>query len=168
MGNTTTTTSSSTARDRSRYTASLSLFLSLCLSLSLAPSLYFSFFLCIFLCLCDFFFPFSLFLLDLFFHHTLPLSASLSSQLYTHIPIMKKILNQLEDWNYKLCCVFILDGHLVDLPSKFVSGSLYCLSAMMQMGLAQVTTTQQHNNTTTQQHNNTPTHETGGCESDSL
>ncbi len=67
------------------------------------------------------------------------IALTLSFQLYTHIPIMKKILRQLEDWNYKLCGVFILDAHFVDFPSKFISGTLYCLSAMMQMELAQVT-----------------------------
>ena len=82
-------------------------------------------------------FSFSITVFNSFFQ-SFSLTLYFPPQLYTHIPIMRKILRQLEDWNYKLCGIFILDSHFVDFPSKFVSGTLYCLSAMMQMELAQV------------------------------
>uniref|UniRef100_A0A7S4NVB5 GPN-loop GTPase 3 n=1 Tax=Paramoeba aestuarina TaxID=180227 RepID=A0A7S4NVB5_9EUKA len=59
-------------------------------------------------------------------------------ELYTHIPLMKKLCQKLGDWNYNICSVFVLDSHFATPPSKFVSGTLYCLSSMIQMETAQI------------------------------
>jgi GTPase SAR1 family protein len=59
-------------------------------------------------------------------------------ELYTHIPLMKKLTKKLLEWNYNICSVFVLDSHFATPPSKFVSGTLYCLSSMIQMETPQI------------------------------
>lgn len=61
-------------------------------------------------------------------------------ELYTHVPIMKSILDSFKLWGYdgKLVSVFCVDAaFLVDLP-KFLSGSLLALSAMIALELPHV------------------------------
>ncbi len=61
-------------------------------------------------------------------------------ELYTHIPVMNKIIDQLRTWGYneKLVSVFIVDATFVTDPAKFISGSLLALSAMISMQLPHV------------------------------
>jgi GTPase SAR1 family protein len=61
-------------------------------------------------------------------------------ELYTHIPVMNKIIDQLRLWGYndKLVSVFIVDATFVTDPAKFISGSLLALSAMISMQLPHV------------------------------
>ena len=61
-------------------------------------------------------------------------------ELYTHIPVMNRIIDQLRLWGYndKLVSVFIVDATFVTDPAKFISGSLLALSAMISMQLPHV------------------------------
>jgi hypothetical protein len=61
-------------------------------------------------------------------------------ELYTHIPVMNKIIDQLRLWGYgdKMVSVFIVDATFVTDVSKFISGSLLALSAMIAMQLPHV------------------------------
>ncbi|KAL3761339.1 hypothetical protein ACHAWU_000473 [Discostella pseudostelligera] len=61
-------------------------------------------------------------------------------ELYTHIPVMNKIIDQLRLWGYndKLVSVFIVDATFVTDPAKFISGSSLALSAMISMQLPHV------------------------------
>ena len=61
-------------------------------------------------------------------------------ELYTHVPIMKSILDSLKLWGYDghMVSIFCVDAaFLVDLP-KFLSGSLLALSAMVALELPHV------------------------------
>ncbi|KAL3801146.1 hypothetical protein ACHAW5_011094 [Stephanodiscus triporus] len=61
-------------------------------------------------------------------------------ELYTHIPVMNKIIDQLRMWgyNHKMVSVFVVDATFVTDPAKFISGSLLALSAMISMQLPHV------------------------------
>mmetsp|Transcript_23894 Transcript_23894/g.57617 ORF Transcript_23894/g.57617 Transcript_23894/m.57617 type:complete len:305 (+) Transcript_23894:83-997(+) len=61
-------------------------------------------------------------------------------ELYTHIPVMNKIIDQLRTWGYSdnMVSVFIVDATFVTDPAKFISGSLLALSAMISMQLPHV------------------------------
>ncbi|KAL3776480.1 hypothetical protein HJC23_009279 [Cyclotella cryptica] len=61
-------------------------------------------------------------------------------ELYTHIPVMNKIIDQLRMWGYgeNMVSVFVVDATFVTDASKFISGSLLALSAMISMQLPHV------------------------------
>ena len=61
-------------------------------------------------------------------------------ELYTHIPVMNKIIDQLRLWGYgdNMVSVFIVDATFVTDVGKFISGSLLALSAMIAMQLPHV------------------------------
>merc|ERR1712194_535201 len=61
-------------------------------------------------------------------------------ELYTHGPVMNKIIDQLRTWvfNDKMVSVFVVDATFVTDPAKFISGSLLALSAMIAMQLPHV------------------------------
>jgi len=61
-------------------------------------------------------------------------------ELYTHIPVMNKIIDQLRLWGYNdnMVSVFVIDATFVTDPAKFISGSLLALSAMISMQLPHV------------------------------
>ncbi|KAK7071118.1 GPN-loop GTPase 3 [Halocaridina rubra] len=54
-------------------------------------------------------------------------------ELYTHMDVMKRMVLQLQNWDFRVCAVFVLDaGYMVD-ATKFLSGSLTALSVMVQL-----------------------------------
>ena len=56
-------------------------------------------------------------------------------ELYTHVPIMRRIVDTLRLWGFNMVSVFVVDATFVcDIP-KFISGSLLSLSAMIQLEL---------------------------------
>lgn len=60
-------------------------------------------------------------------------------ELYTHLPVMKNLLNWLQrNCNYQLCAVYMIDSLFVTDASRFISGTLMCLSAMVQLELPHV------------------------------
>mmetsp|Transcript_26523 Transcript_26523/g.52858 ORF Transcript_26523/g.52858 Transcript_26523/m.52858 type:complete len:303 (-) Transcript_26523:127-1035(-) len=61
-------------------------------------------------------------------------------ELYTHIPVMNKIIDQLRTWGYEqsMVSVFVVDATFITDVSKFISGSLLALSAMISMQLPHV------------------------------
>eukprot|EP00904_Undaria_pinnatifida_P013703 jgi/Undpi1/9463/HiC_scaffold_27.g11920.m1 len=56
-------------------------------------------------------------------------------ELYSHVPVMRSVLDQLKMWNYNVCAIFLLDATFITDPAKFVSGALLSLSAMVQLEL---------------------------------
>ncbi|CAL1544490.1 unnamed protein product [Lymnaea stagnalis] len=54
-------------------------------------------------------------------------------ELYTHIPVMKQLVAQLEAWDFRVCAVFLLDAQFLVDAAKFVSGSLTALSTMVNL-----------------------------------
>ncbi|XP_013412105.1 GPN-loop GTPase 3 [Lingula anatina] len=54
-------------------------------------------------------------------------------ELYTHIPVMKQLVDQLQHWNFRVCGVFLIDSQFLNEATKFVSGILSALSAMVNL-----------------------------------
>ncbi|KAI0214078.1 GPN-loop GTPase 3, partial [Lamellibrachia satsuma] len=54
-------------------------------------------------------------------------------ELYTHVPVMRQLVEQLHSWNFYVCGVFLLDAQFMIEPSKFVSGVLSALSTMVNL-----------------------------------
>jgi GTPase SAR1 family protein len=61
-------------------------------------------------------------------------------ELYTHAPIIKKIIDQMSTWGHasRMCSVFVVDATFVCDAPKFISGSLLSLSAMIALELPHV------------------------------
>jgi len=59
-------------------------------------------------------------------------------ELYTHIPVMRQLVEQLRQWNFNICGVFIIDAQFLLDASKFVSGVLSALSAMVNLEIPHV------------------------------
>ena len=59
-------------------------------------------------------------------------------ELYTHIPVMRQLVERLQAWDFQVCVVFLLDAQFLVDASKFVSGSLTALSTMVNLELPHV------------------------------
>jgi GTPase SAR1 family protein len=59
-------------------------------------------------------------------------------ELFTHVPTMRRVVDALQQWGYNVCAVYLLDSLFVTDASRFISGSLSCLSAMMQLELPHI------------------------------
>lgn len=44
-------------------------------------------------------------------------------ELYSHMDMMKRLADQLVQWGYSVCAVYLLDSHFVMEPSKFIAGT---------------------------------------------
>lgn len=59
-------------------------------------------------------------------------------ELYSHLPVMKQLVEALQSWDFRICGVFMIDSQfLVDTP-KFFSGILSALSAMVNLEISHV------------------------------
>ena len=56
-------------------------------------------------------------------------------ELFTHHLSLRRIVDQLGKWNYRLAAVHLVDSHYCSDASKFISILLLSLSAMMQLEL---------------------------------
>ncbi|XP_055963158.1 GPN-loop GTPase 3-like [Sorex fumeus] len=59
-------------------------------------------------------------------------------ELHTHLPVMKQLDQQLEQWEFRVCGVFPVDSQFMVDGSHFVSGILAALSAMVSLEVPQV------------------------------
>lgn len=59
-------------------------------------------------------------------------------ELYTHLPVMQIITRQLADWGYQTCAVYLIDSLVIGDANRFISGTLMCLAAMVQLELPHV------------------------------
>lgn len=59
-------------------------------------------------------------------------------ELYTHLDIMKQLVTTLHNWNFRVCAIFLLDSQFIVEPSKFFSGSLAALSAMVNLEIPHI------------------------------
>lgn len=59
-------------------------------------------------------------------------------ELYSHMTVMSKLINMLQNMNFRICSVFVLDSQfMVDAP-KFLSGTMAALSVMVNLELPTV------------------------------
>lgn len=56
-------------------------------------------------------------------------------ELYTHIPVMNRIVSELQSWGYSVVALYLIDSQFMTDTAKFISASLMCLSAMLQFEL---------------------------------
>jgi GTPase SAR1 family protein len=54
-------------------------------------------------------------------------------ELCTHFPVMRTLIGYLQRQGYNVMSLMLVDGQFMTTPSKFVSGALMCLSAMISM-----------------------------------
>lgn len=43
-------------------------------------------------------------------------------ELYTHLPVMRKLVDTLQRWNFRICVVFMIDSQFMIDGAKFLSG----------------------------------------------
>ncbi|KAM3724633.1 GPN-loop GTPase [Dirofilaria immitis] len=54
-------------------------------------------------------------------------------ELYSHLPVMRQIVNALKSWDFNICSVFLLDTQFVLDCDKFLGGALTTLSTMVAL-----------------------------------
>jgi GTPase SAR1 family protein len=59
-------------------------------------------------------------------------------ELYTHLPIMRQFVEQLQKWNFNVCGVFIIDAQFLIDMTKYFSGILAALSVMITLEIPHV------------------------------
>lgn len=59
-------------------------------------------------------------------------------ELYTHLDVMKKLIQLLESWEFRVCGVFLVDSQFMVETAKFFSGVLSALSAMVNFEIPHV------------------------------
>ncbi|KAJ8346516.1 hypothetical protein SKAU_G00279170 [Synaphobranchus kaupii] len=59
-------------------------------------------------------------------------------ELYTHLPVMRQLVEQLQQWEFRVCGVFLVDSQFMVETFKFISGVMAALSAMVTLEIPQV------------------------------
>ena len=59
-------------------------------------------------------------------------------ELYSHVPAMQRVVQELQRMNFKLAAAYLLDSQFCCDAPKFISGVLCCLSAMTALELPHV------------------------------
>jgi GTPase SAR1 family protein len=59
-------------------------------------------------------------------------------ELYSHLPVMQTITKALTMWGYRCCAVYLIDSLMINDSTRFFSGVLMCLSAMIQLELPHI------------------------------
>ncbi|XP_076904641.1 GPN-loop GTPase 3-like [Bidens hawaiensis] len=59
-------------------------------------------------------------------------------ELFSHVPVLKNFVGHLQRRNFNVCAVYLLDSQFVTDVTKFISGCMASLSAMVQLELPHV------------------------------
>uniref|UniRef100_A0A914RT07 GPN-loop GTPase 3 n=1 Tax=Parascaris equorum TaxID=6256 RepID=A0A914RT07_PAREQ len=59
-------------------------------------------------------------------------------ELYSHLPVMRQIVDALKQWDFNVCATFLLDTHFVLDADKFLGGALTSLSTMTALEVPSV------------------------------
>lgn len=59
-------------------------------------------------------------------------------ELYTHLDVMQRIVAHLQQMEFNICGVFLVDSQFMIESSKFISGVLSALSAMITLELPHI------------------------------
>ncbi|KAJ1973694.1 hypothetical protein H4R33_006927 [Dimargaris cristalligena] len=59
-------------------------------------------------------------------------------ELYTHFPIMRRVCETLQRWNFMVCGVYILDSQFVQDTAKYFSGVMTATSAMINLEIPHI------------------------------
>lgn len=58
--------------------------------------------------------------------------------MYTHLTAVHNLVKLLQDWNFSVCSVFLLDVQFMTDGAKFISGTMAALSVMINLELPHV------------------------------
>ncbi|XP_071944048.1 GPN-loop GTPase 3-like [Antedon mediterranea] len=59
-------------------------------------------------------------------------------ELYTHIPVMRQLVELLQGWDFRLCGLFLIDSQFMIDTSKFFSGTMSALSTMVNLEIPHI------------------------------
>lgn len=59
-------------------------------------------------------------------------------ELYTHMKVMRQLIRMLQNMNFRICGVFIMDSQFMIDGSKFLSGTMAALSVMVNLEIPHV------------------------------
>ncbi|XP_010440620.1 PREDICTED: GPN-loop GTPase 3 [Camelina sativa] len=59
-------------------------------------------------------------------------------ELFTHVPVLKNFVEHLKQKNFNVCVVYLLDSQFITDVTKFISGCMSSLAAMIQLELPHV------------------------------
>ncbi|XP_022041481.1 GPN-loop GTPase 3 [Helianthus annuus] len=59
-------------------------------------------------------------------------------ELFSHVPVLKNFVEHLQRKNFNVCAVYLLDSQFITDVTKFISGCMASLSAMVQLELPHV------------------------------
>ncbi|KAJ3278691.1 ATP binding protein [Borealophlyctis nickersoniae] len=59
-------------------------------------------------------------------------------ELYTHYPIMKRIVEALQRLGYNVCGVYLIDSQFIEDSAKFFAGVMSAMSAMVQLEIPHI------------------------------
>ncbi|CAI0459460.1 unnamed protein product [Linum tenue] len=59
-------------------------------------------------------------------------------ELFSHVPVLKNFVEHLQRKNFNVCAVYLLDSQFITDVTKFISGCMASLSAMIQLELPHV------------------------------
>lgn len=59
-------------------------------------------------------------------------------ELYTHMDTIRRLVQQLQGWNFNLCAIFLVDSQFMIDGAKFLSGTMAALSVMVNLELPHV------------------------------
>jgi GTPase SAR1 family protein len=59
-------------------------------------------------------------------------------ELYTHMKVVRRFVDLLQSWNFRVCAVFLIDSHFMVDGAKFLSGAMAALSAMVNLEIPHV------------------------------
>lgn len=52
-------------------------------------------------------------------------------ELYTHMNIMKELVDLLQKWDFRVCAVFLIDAQFMVDGAKFISGKYYIIKLLV-------------------------------------
>lgn len=59
-------------------------------------------------------------------------------ELYTHHPIMRRIVEAFQRFHYRVCGLYLLDSQFIEDSSKFFAGVMSAMSAMVQLEIPHI------------------------------
>jgi GPN-loop GTPase len=59
-------------------------------------------------------------------------------EIYTHMDIMRRFIEKLDDWHFRTIAVYTLDANFLTDGPKFIAGSMTALSTMVSLEIPQI------------------------------
>ncbi|KAJ1927543.1 hypothetical protein IWQ60_001522 [Tieghemiomyces parasiticus] len=59
-------------------------------------------------------------------------------ELYTHFPVMRRLCETLQRWNFRVCGVYVLDSQFMEDTAKYFAGVMTATSAMINLEIPHI------------------------------